>query len=315
MDGTKKQGYTRIKYTDHTDWLELRGKGIGGSDAGAIAGVNPWRSPMAVYLDKIGETDPIEENDAMYWGTVLEDVVAKEFVKQTGLKVRRDNHLLQSKAYPYMVASVDRVITDPKKGTGILECKTTNAYNTKEWEDGNVPDSYYLQLQHYLAVTGYAYGYMAVLIGGNKYKHYYIERDAEVIASLIELEADFWHGNVLAECPPEMDGSESTDKLLSSMYKGGDKEPITIEAPEVAEAYEQLISLKSDKKELDTKIKLNEQKIKAEMQDHETALINGHKVKWSTVVSNRLDAKSLKAEAPEVYAQYARESVSRRFAI
>jgi len=104
-------------------WLEYRKQGIGGSDVAAIAGLNPWRSPMAVWLEKTGQIEPQKENEAMYWGAALEDIVAQEFSKRTGLKVHRKNFMLQHPEYPFMLANIDREILDPDKGRGILECK------------------------------------------------------------------------------------------------------------------------------------------------------------------------------------------------
>ena len=75
---------------DRNEWLEYRKRGIGGSDAAAVAGLNPWKSPMAVWLEKTGRVEPEEPGEAAYWGTVLEDVVAKEFSLRTGIKVRRE---------------------------------------------------------------------------------------------------------------------------------------------------------------------------------------------------------------------------------
>ena len=75
-----------------TEWLQERQKGIGGSDAGAILGVNKWKTPFQVYLDK---TEPIteeqEQHEAAYWGNQLEDMVAKEFTNRTRKKVRKRN--------------------------------------------------------------------------------------------------------------------------------------------------------------------------------------------------------------------------------
>lgn len=151
----------------HEEWLAARRKGIGGSDAAAIAGLNKWKSPVAVYLEKIGQAP--EENvssEAAYWGTVLEDVVAQEFSKRTGLKVRRRNAILQHPEHSFMLANVDRLIVGEKAG---LECKTASEYLKEEWKDDEVPAQYLIQCQHYMAVTGYDAWWIAVLIGGNKF--------------------------------------------------------------------------------------------------------------------------------------------------
>ena len=151
-------------------WLEFRKKGIGGSDASAIAGMNRWKSPIQIWMEKTGQIEPEEPGEAAYWGTVLEDVVAKEFSKRSGLKVQRRNAILQHPKHEFMLANIDRMITDPERGKGILECKTAGEYKKSEWEEGLIPEEYALQVHHYLMVTGLQFARIAVLIGGNKFE-------------------------------------------------------------------------------------------------------------------------------------------------
>lgn len=195
------------------EWLEWRRKGIGGSDVSAICNMNRYRSPMAVYLDKIGELPPIEENESMYWGNRLEDIVADEFSVRTNLRVRRDNKILQHPDYPFMLANIDRWVIGTNAG---LECKTANEYAKDDWNGEQVPKEYALQCHHYMAVTGADRWYCAVLIGGNKYEWRVIERDEEIIKDLIEIESNFWNNHVLKKVPPAF--SAHDDGLLREMY-------------------------------------------------------------------------------------------------
>ena len=197
------------------DWLRERIRGIGGSDAGTICGLNPWKSRVELYMDKIGEIPPIEENDLMYWGTVLEDVVAQEFSIRSGMKVQRQNSIVRCAEYPFMLANIDRKIVGLREG---LECKTANAFTKSKWENGKIPDSYMAQVQHYMAVTGYQAWWLAVLIGGNDFRYQRIERDQEFIDMLIQLESDFWHNNVLAGVMPEPDGSEACSGIIKKRW-------------------------------------------------------------------------------------------------
>ena len=88
----------------HEEWLRLRKTGIGGSDAGAICGLNPYSSPMKVYLDKTEEDITDFDNESMRQGRDLEDYVARRFMEETGLKVRRSNMMYRSKENPFMLA-------------------------------------------------------------------------------------------------------------------------------------------------------------------------------------------------------------------
>jgi putative phage-type endonuclease len=201
------------KDLQHDDWLDWRRKGIGGSDVSAICGMNRYRSPMAVYLDKIGDLPPIEDNDAMYWGRTLEDIVAKEFSIRTNLRVRRENKMLQHPDHDFMLANVDRMIVAQNAG---LECKTANEYAKDDWTGEAVPKEYALQCHHYMACTGSDRWYVAVLIGGNKFEWRVIERDDAIINSLIKIESNFWNNHVVPKIPPAFGAHDET--LLGQMY-------------------------------------------------------------------------------------------------
>ncbi|HDR7209457.1 YqaJ viral recombinase family protein [Bacillus cytotoxicus] len=198
------------------EWLEMRRQGIGGSDLAAVLNLSDWNSPMSLYLDKIGELKEKPQSEYAYWGNVLEDIVAREFVKRTGLKVRRKNEMLRSKKYPFMMANIDRELIGRKEG---LECKTTSEYKRGEWKGDNVPTQYRLQCQHYMAVTGYKRWHIAVLIGGNKFEFKTIERDEDIIKMAIEKCDVFWNNFVAKRIPPAVDGLKPTTDSLKEIYE------------------------------------------------------------------------------------------------
>lgn len=187
------------KEITQNDWLEYRRHGIGGSDVSALVGMNRYRSPMTVYLDKIGELPPIEDNEAMYWGRTLEEIVAQEFAFRTNKKIRKCNFLMQHPEHDFMLANVDRLIVGENAG---LEVKTANEYAKEDWQGETVPKEYALQCHHYMACTNADRWYVAVLIGGNKFEWRVIERDDTIIQNLIEIEHNFWHNHVLKHNPP-----------------------------------------------------------------------------------------------------------------
>ena len=296
---------------DREEWLEWRRKGIGGSDVAAIAGLSPWKSPVAVWLEKTGQIQQEEPGEAAYWGTVLEDVVAREFTIRTGLKIRRRNAILQHPEYPWMLANVDRMIVGKNAG---LECKTTSAYNVKEWEGDEIPAQYILQVQHYMAVTGYQEWWFAVLIGGNRFVYKKIERDDELIQQLIDLEKDFWENNVVANVPPELDGSPASTELVKRMYPQATLPTIDLPS-QASELIEQLESIKADIKLLEERKNECENKLKQLLGEHEAGRIDDVVVTWKNVTSNRIDTNRLKKEKPEIYEQYLKSSSYRRFEI
>jgi putative phage-type endonuclease len=163
----------------HDEWLELRQKGIGGSDIGSIFGLNPYKSAIQLWLEKTGqiESPDISNKLQVKLGNMLEDTVAQLFTEETGLEVKRNNHVLQHNDYPFMLANIDREGKDKEGKRFILECKTTSSYGSKQWADDNIPLSYELQVMHYLIVTGYEYGYIACLIGNHDFVVKKIELD------------------------------------------------------------------------------------------------------------------------------------------
>ena len=293
------------------EWLDLRRRGIGGSDAAAILGLNPWKTPMDVWLEKTGEfTRNDEENEKMYWGTALEDVVAREFMTRTGLKVRRRNAILQHRKHRFMIANVDRLVIGHKAG---LECKTAGQYSANNWAMG-VPDYYMSQVQHYMAVTGYKAWYVAVLIGGQEFKYYKVTRDDSFIRELIQAEIEFWR-LVEAKTPPPIDGTKASTELVKKLYPEAEKGKeidLPFEAFELIQQYEQAYE---EEKRINLIKDEAANRLKEMLGDAERGTIHGRTVIWQNVSSKRLNSKALQKEHPDIYEKYAEASVYRRFSI
>ena len=200
------------------EWLKIRTLGIGGSDAGIIAGCNPYRSIFELWQEKRGEI-PVkeEESEVIHFGKVLEDVVRKEFIQRTGLMVRRKNSILRSKEYPFMIADLDGVVSEFDGTYSIFEAKTAIEFKNNDWKNGEIPKAYQLQVQHYLAVTGFQKAYIAVLVGGNKFYWTEIYRDEQLIKMLVSMESHFWHCVKTGE-EPDVDASKATSLYLGAKY-------------------------------------------------------------------------------------------------
>lgn len=294
-----------------TDWLKYRKKGITGTDAGAICGLNPYSSAFQIYQDKI--TDEIEEfdNESMRQGRDLEEYVARRFSEETGLKVRRANVIFQNEENPFMLADFDRLIVGQKAG---LECKTVSPYSSDKWNDGNIPLHYQMQVQHYLAVSGFDCWYIAAVVFGREFLIRKIERDEELINYLIDIERGFWYNNVLAGIMPEPDGSDNCSEMIAKMYFKG-QENKTIKLSGYKEILDRRADLDKLIKKMEKEKKEIDQKIKMEMQDATVALEAGYKISWSNFEQNKLDTKKLKEEKPDIYKEYCKSSTNRRFTV
>lgn len=310
----------KTKNMEHEAWLELRRQGIGGSDAGAVCGLNPYASPMDVYADKIGVSNIRNDNEAMREGRDFEGYVAKRFTEATGLKVRRANVMYGSIKYPFMLADVDRLIvgsknrSDGENGIVGLECKTASPYSAAQWEDGKIPLHYLAQCYHYMAVLNAKAWYIAVLIFGTEFKYVKIERDEEAIQNLIQLERHFWENNVLARVMPEPDGSEATDSFISNYFVKAFSGRM-VKLTDFDERLKRREEITTKMKELDLEKRKIEQEVKVFMQDAEVAENESFFVSWKNTATNRIDGTRLKKEMPEVYKKYLKTTEGRRFVV
>ena len=293
------------------EWKMLRKTGIGGSDAGAVVGVNPYRSAMNVYLDKISNETEQQENEAIRCGHDLEQYVADRFTEATGLKVRKSNFMYRSVEHPFMFADVDRLVVGEDAG---LECKTCSAYNASAWDDQSIPESYIVQCYHYMAVTGKKTWYIACLIMGVGFVYRKLCWDDAIIMGLIETEQTFWYDHVVPRSIPKPDGSDACSKALNLLYPNAQSDK-TIDLDGVEEKLNRRAEIIKEIEILEQEQKEIEQTIKLAMEDCGKAKSGKYRISWENVDTTRLDTKRIKVERPDIYEQYANTSSSRRFSV
>lgn len=294
-------------------WLEYRKMGIGGSDASVVCGINKYKSPIELWMEKTDQLPYQEAGEAAYWGSVLEDIVRSEFTKRTGIDVQIVKQLLQSKEYPFMQANLDGICESPEYGTCIFEAKTASAYKANEW-DNSIPAEYMLQIQHYMAVTGYKGTYIAVLIGGNTFKWKFVERDEEIIAMLVNLEADFWD-HVTSLTPPPIDGTDACAKFIAERYSdsvSGSRVDLQDKAERLLLEYDEAAELLNAATERKQKA---ENQLKELLGANEVGICGNRIISWKTTVQERLDSKLLKSEQPELFKQYLNQISFRKFTV
>jgi len=291
------------------EWLLARKSGIGGSDAASVVGLNPYKSSVSVYIDKITEEAKEEKNYKMELGQKLEDFVAKEFSLITNKDVRNVNGILKNDKYPFAIANIDKAIVGEK---AFLECKVTNSYSKKEWKE-QPPIHYQIQCFHYMAVTGATHCYIAALIGNEELIVHKLDRDEEVIDSLMKQEEAFWNEYILGEKIPQADGSEDYSKFLKEKYKDTKDESLIIFMKEdKLSRHNEVTSLIKD---LEIEKKAIEQHIQNEMKEYEIAYIGDKKITWKSQSRSSLDTKRLKKEHPEIAEEYMKTTTSRVFKI
>jgi putative phage-type endonuclease len=222
------------RFEDRAGWLEgRRTLGIGSSDAAAILGVSRFKSPLALYYEKLGirEENP-KAQEAREWGQVLEGPIARRYAEKTGRFIAEPPafSVAHSTTYPFAVASCDRFVVGVRapedggvpalSGMGVLEVKNAHLFMGEEWSEENnnePPIEVQIQLQHQLMVTGLRWGSIAALIGGSQFLWADRGRDEELIAVLAAREAEFWD-RVQRRDPPPADGTESSREILRKIY-------------------------------------------------------------------------------------------------
>mgnify|MGYP001421937707 CR=1 FL=1 len=309
---------------DEKEWLANRTKGIGGSDVGAICGVNKYSSARLIYLKKTGQYQDGEDEpsdaalERMHFGHMLEPVVANEYARRTGNKVVVSPATLTHKDYPWALANVDRLIVDNEgKPYGILECKTAGEFMDDAWSEGDVPISYLYQLNWYLWVTGLEYGVIACLVGGNKFYHYEVWRnDALLNDTIIPTVDKFWNHHVKNLIEPELSGADADSEYVSNenseVIKGSE---IVLEDETMNELAATVKECKARIKELQATEKEAANRIKDALKEHEIGYTLDHIIKWSPRTQNRVDTTKLKEKYPEVYKDCLKQSSYRVFTV
>lgn len=287
------------------DWLARRRSGIGGSDAAAILGLNPWKSAVQVYLDKIGDLPPIEDNEKMRWGRILEQPIAEEFARRKGMKLTGPIEI-GSKVCPWMLGNIDQTLDYDE----ILEVKT--ASQPFGWgEDGSdqIPDHYALQVHHYMAIGGWKQCHVAVLIGGSDFRTYIIKADKDIERMLFIEEEKFWKEHVEKRVPPQPKSSADVKALFrrdnGSVFEADDT---------TLSQYHQLRSIRYQLKELEAAEEAALTAIQLKMGSATGLIHNGNILAtWKTQDTARFDQKAFKEEQPEFYKDYTRTTESRVF--
>jgi putative phage-type endonuclease len=317
---------TRLASTKHLsrdEWLQLRKQGIGSSDAAAAVGLNPYQSMLELWLIKTGRDQDLpkpdfeDDSSPLYWGNILEPIVAQHYSQRTGHKVRRVNAVLQhpDPVLPWMLANLDYRVSGCSE-VSLLECKTAGEYGARLWRNG-VPEYVQLQVQHQLAVTGEQAADVCVLICGQQIQIHRIERDDELIARLIELEQQFWH-YVETDTPPPADGSASAQAALRALYTQDAGTVLDLSTdPDLNQTFDQYLDLRQQIEQAEQQEEYLKQQLQQRMGDASQAVFAKGSVSWKrSKDSLSLDSKRLLKDQPHLLQQYPlHKAGSRRFLV
>ena len=306
-----------------TKQLEERQLGIGGSDVAAICGISKYKTPLDVFLEKIGEREaPQLDNPYIHWGNIMEPVIANEFESyMTKLDLWEGKSLKEAPDafihpdYPFMRANVDRLIEGED---ALLEIKTASSFMKNHWGDhkdasDEMPTEYLLQVAHYCMVLNKSKAYVAVLIGGNDFRVVEYHRNHELEKKLIAIETKFWNEHVLKFVPPSAQTIEDIGFLVKEIKRDGH-----ITANEVLESdWASMKRISEDIKVLQRKYEDHKLNICLAMNDNEILMdaVNGKMATWKKQTINRFDIAKFQEENPELHQRYLKQTESRVFRI
>lgn len=296
----------------HEQWLERRLDGLGSSDAAAAAGFSRFGTPYQLWLEKTRQVQSkdLRQNPYVYWGTMHEPTIAREFAsRHPEWSVRNTNFMFVNDEHGFnMISDVDRLVRRPGEAPAILECKT--ASHDEGWGDpggADVPEEYYLQVQHQMATLGQRYNqvYLAVLIRGVDFREYVIPRDDEMIKNLAVIEKDFMQKVVTMTPPPAVD----LDDVKLKWKAGGEAVEATPDIARLARRLKKISRLSNQLEKMDETARVE---LANYMGEAGVLKIDGEKaLTYKTQESNRLDQKALSEAHPDLVAQYRKNSTSR----
>lgn len=301
----------KLKTKNREEWKALRKKYIGGSDAAACVGLNPFSSAYSLWAEKTGKIPEFEGNLATDVGTYLEEFIAKKFEQETGKKVRREKHSIVNDKYPWAIANYDRLVVGEDAG---LEIKSTSELNLKRFKNGEYPANYYCQCVHYLAVSEKKRWYLAVLIGNRDFKWFTVERDEDEIEALMAAEcAVFAH--IQSDTPPQADGSQATESAIKTIYEDSNDD-CEVSLAAFGTELGSYVAIGKQIRELEAMQTEIGNKVKAFMGDSGHGFSDRYKVSYSTSYRPSFDTKALMKDHPEIdYIKYQKTTKTRAFRV
>ena len=300
----------RIAPKNYDDWLldRKQNPSIGASQSAAVLGVHPWLTAVELWNELVNGFQPAEDNLAMYLGREMEPILRDLFFRETGLKVKQDNKIRIHGENPFITTNLDGMVVGEKVP---VEFKTT----AQKW-DGEIPDHYFVQLQHQMMVTDAPYIYFASLsLGFNKqmviekYK-----RDDKFIKNLMDTLVEFWKINVEGNVAPEC----QTIGDANLLYRTVSEDEILQADDYIYNIAVQLRACNSQKSECDNDINRLKLQLMTALEEKQVLEYNGHLLAtWKkTKDREHFDKKSFKHDHPEIYSKYvSMKEGNRRFVL
>jgi putative phage-type endonuclease len=297
---------------------EARLTGFGGSDAGAIMGLNQYSSAFTVVNDKLNPEKEGISNKSTKRGKRMEPVIRESLAtwikEEQGIDIQvfESPWQYRSVVNEFMIADIDGLVIHPKSGLSLLEIKTATEMVGDKWEDGSIPDSYYAQVQHYMFVTGLRMCLVAVMIGLD-FEYRYIPYNESFVKEMIAKEENLWNNFVMKKLLPIPSGIDAENEILNNKY--GNPVQETIDIPELSDDAAEYLYLNEQKKEIETQKDAIAGKFKDALKDAKRGDMKGYYALWSRFDTTGFDKEKFQSENPELYQKYVTKSRGSRLMI
>ena len=290
----------------HDEWLKRRFESIGASESGSILGINPWKTAVDVYYEKVDKVTDFPDNLNMWLGRELEPVIKKRFEEESGFKVRNDHKIRVDKEHSFITTNLDGMVVGEKVP---VEYKALSRW------DGEIPDYYFSQVQHQIMVSEADYAYFVVLVlsARKSFVIQKINRDEEFINLMREEEVAFWNENVMTNTPPDPETIDDAKKIYADSIQGS---KIEINNSDILNKISLLAETKADMKEKKALCDNIQKEIMHSMKGNEV-LVNQDTGQtlctWkATNPSLVFDRNRLMKEDPETYGRFMKLSTPTR---
>jgi putative phage-type endonuclease len=305
------EAFTRVDVIPDTPaWEAERRLTLGASEIPAVLGLSPYATPLDVYRAKFGADRAIDPELA-FIGHAEEVVIGKwlrAFHPELG--VIRRGFMARSTTHPFLHASFDRFVVRARRWRPV-QMKTAHQYASDAWDDEQVPLAVQAQIQAELLVHGTARGYAVAFIGGRRFQLVPVDRDEEFLRDVLIPQAErFWTEHVLAEVPPD----PTTPAEAASLWSGADPEPLF--------ADELVLDLVAALRDAQTRVRSTDAlvdslklAIQTRMREHIELVdpMGDRLATWKpTAGARRLDTKALRADHPDLAAEYTRQAAPGR---
>ncbi|MGA5202713.1 YqaJ viral recombinase family protein [Streptomyces variegatus] len=287
-----------------SEWLAVRRNGLGGSDMGAVLGVDPDRGPLKVWYDKGGYEEP--ETERMRWGTRLEQAIAEGFEEETGVGTLVPAGTFQSLEHPWALANPDRWGVRDGRIVGPVELKNKTEYLADRWEDvDEAPHQPAVQAHHYRGVCGHEGSWVVALIGGNRLRVFWQPANEELSAEMFRLGGEWWQRHIVEGERPKADGLKRTTDFLAALYDVKPEQVAEVEVTSARELRLRYASLKDQEKAIEAQLT----EVKNLMRDTagEAEIVKcGKAVAWTWKANGAFASKRFREAEPELAAKYTR---------